>query len=103
MNASASAGASTSATGDSGSSGDDGSNEGEGSGEIDNVAACNDLVDSLECGGADLGQYVPCDSYAQTTCDFSDYFQCLEDEFTCTDGAFDPTAWMGCASLATCD
>lgn len=84
-------------------SGDDSSDDDDGGGAVDNEAACNDLVDGLDCGGMDLGQFVDCSAYASLTCDLSDYLQCLEDEFVCNDGVFDASGWAGCVSLASCE
>jgi len=88
--------------GGGGGGGEGGTNDGDG-GDVDNVAACEDLVGSLECGGMDLGMYVDCSSYASLSCDLADYLMCLEDEFVCTDGVFDASGWAGCASLASCE
>jgi|GEM_PF-2454377 len=104
-------GGSESGAGDSANdpSGDDSGNDqaesgdDEAGGDVDNVAACEDLIAELDCGGQDLGQYVDCSAYASLTCDLADYLQCLQDEFTCTDGVFDASGWAGCVSLATCD
>ena len=91
-------------SGEEGNGEEEGGEEGNGEegGAVDNVAACEDLLDALECGEVDLTQTVSCDMYANTTCDLVDYFTCLEDNFTCTDGVFDPTGWTMCAELATC-
>jgi hypothetical protein len=83
-----------------GGEGDD--QAGEEGGDVDNVAACESLLDALECGDVDLAQSVPCDQYGALACDLADYFTCLEDNFTCTDGVFDPSEWTTCAELATC-
>lgn len=88
--------------GSGGGSGNDSSDDDEG-GDVDNVGACNDLLDELDCGGMDLGQFVDCSAYASLSCDLSDYLQCLEDEFVCTDGVFDASGWAGCVSLASCE
>lgn len=84
-------------------SGNDSSDDDDEGGEVDNVGACNDLLDQLDCGGMDLGQFVDCSAYASLSCDLSDYLQCLEDEFVCNDGVFDASGWAGCVSLASCE
>lgn len=80
--------------------GDDGAG---GGGTVDNVGACESLVADLECGSADLGMYLQCDNLRASECDLGDYFTCIEETFTCNDGVFDPSGWMQCASLVTCD
>lgn len=69
---------------------------------VDNVAACEAFVDTVSCGDVDLSQFLDCDIYADTVCDIADYFDCLSDNTSCTDGVFDNSQWPSCADLATC-
>jgi hypothetical protein len=72
-------------------------------GSFDNVAACEELVDSCECGEMDLSMYVQCDSFAMYGCDISDYFDCLSDEVRCQNDVLDPSGIQGCVGLASCE
>ena len=69
---------------------------------VDNVDACEAWVDAYECGGFDIGQSLNCDLYADATCDLSDYFDCLTDNTSCTNGFPDTSGWPACVDLATC-
>ena len=96
--------------GDGDDGGNDGGDDGNGDGDdgdeggsVDNQAACESLLDALECGELDLSSMVPCDQYGALTCDIADYFTCLEDNFACTDGVFDASGWTECLDLATCE
>jgi hypothetical protein len=74
-------------------------------GKVDNVAACQSFVKKVQCGSTDVSQYVDCSSYANVTCDISDYFSCIEPKFVCANGMYDPTqlsTLSDCASKATC-
>jgi hypothetical protein len=56
----------------------------DGGSSIDNVAACQNLQDTLnelECITADFDY--GCDAYDGTTCDYAEYFNCLADVYTC--------------------
>ncbi len=71
-----------------------------------NVAACKSLYTSLKCGTVDLSSSASaCESYANTTCDISAYFACLQSHYVCTNGQFDTAkqSTIGeCASQAVC-
>ena len=82
---------------------DDSDDSDDSDGPIDNTAACKDFAQSVSCGELDFSTVLPCDSYAGLTCELVDYFMCLEDGFSCTDGVFDASAWQGCASLVACE
>ncbi len=71
-------------------------------GSGDNVAACNALIDEIECGMFDLSGAIDCSLYSSLTCDIADYFDCIRDAFTCTDGVPDTSGIIDCAELATC-
>lgn len=74
--------------------------------EFNNVAACEEWVDSVSCGDTDVSTLIDCDIYADTTqCDIADYFDCLTDNTTCDEenGIIDVSAWTSCVSLASCD
>jgi hypothetical protein len=78
---------------------------GDSGSSIDNVGACKSFVQKVKCGTVDISQQVNCDAYANTTCDISGYFTCLEDHYVCVNGMYDNTklATAGdCASKATC-
>lgn len=75
---------------------------GEAGGSADNVAACNSLVEAIECGDFDLSSALDCNIYADVACDVADYFDCLEDSFTCVDGAPDTSGFADCIDLAQC-
>ena len=70
-----------------------------------NVAACEDWVASMECGDTDYSTLVTCSSYSETTCDISEYFDCLSDNTTCDEdlGVADTTGWADCTDLAVCE
>ena len=77
------------------------------SGSVDNVAACNDLQDTingLDCMTSDVD--LSCDSYDSYTCDISDYYDCVGDCYSCDGDTlnFDSTKYSDeCTPLATCD
>jgi hypothetical protein len=78
---------------------------GGGGGAADNVAACKSFVEKVKCGTVDISSQVNCDAYSATTCDISDYFDCLATKYVCVDGSYDQTklATLGdCTSKATC-
>jgi hypothetical protein len=57
-------------------------------GAVDNVAACENLMETLnglECVADDYDWGWDCEIYGDTTCDISEYFDCLADGYTCTD------------------
>jgi hypothetical protein len=70
-----------------------------------NVEACEDLVASLRCGNVDVRGQIPCNQYASTTCDISEYFDCLATKYVCRNGTWD-TAKLAtasqCADKAVC-
>lgn len=68
-----------------------------------NVTACEEFLDEVSCGDFDFNTVVDCSIYKQTTCDISDYFDCLSDELTCTDGVADTSGWASCVDEAECD
>jgi hypothetical protein len=92
-----------SGNGDDSGGGDD-SGDGADSGDTapDNVGACEGWVESAECGDYDWSQSVDCSAYANYPCDIADYFNCLNENTSCTDGIPDTTGWTNCAELATC-
>ena len=72
---------------------------------FDNVSACENWVEALSCGDYDFGSSVSCESYRNvTTCDISDYFDCLTDNTSCdtNTGIPDFSNWQSCTPLATC-
>lgn len=71
-------------------------------GGTDNVGACEDYVASVSCGDYDASEFVDCSVYEATTCDISDYFNCLADAGTCTDDVYDAGDVSSCTALATC-
>ena len=79
----------------------------QGTKSIDNQAACERWASSISCGQFDPQQTIPCSGYAQQTgCDLSGYFDCLTENFKCSDfGGMktpDASGWTKCTSLATC-
>lgn len=70
---------------------------------VDNVEACQNLVDSLECGSFKPSNAVKCSTYKSMNCDLSDYFDCLAGSFECVNGAADITGWSACTSKAVCN
>ncbi len=92
-------------TGDDAAADQDAGNEDPddgGSGSADNVAACNALIEELACGGFDLSTAIDCSLYADHPCDIAEYFDCVRDAFTCTDGVPDASGIVDCTNLATC-
>ena len=71
-----------------------------------NVAACKTFYTALKCGTTDLsGSTSTCDSYANTTCDISGYFACLQTHYVCSNGMYDSAkqSTIGeCAAKAVC-
>lgn len=72
---------------------------------VDNVAACDDWLASMECGDYDFTAVVDCTVYSETACDISAYFTCLADATDCDEdlGIVDTTGWTDCADEATCE
>ncbi len=72
---------------------------------VDNVAACDEWLASLQCGDYDFSGVVDCTVYSETACDISGYFDCLTDATDCDEdlGIVDTTGWADCAEEATCD
>jgi len=70
-----------------------------------NVAACEDWLASMSCGDTDYTTLVSCDAYEETTCDISEYFDCLTENTTCDEdlGVADMSGWTECTSYTTCD
>jgi hypothetical protein len=68
----------------------------------DNVAACKAWVSSITCGSFDPSTVVQCDSYANLTCDISGYFDCLTQNFKCTNDIPDPSGLAACIDKAKC-
>jgi hypothetical protein len=74
-----------------------------------NVSACNDYLSTLmglSCWDPIFDPMIDCQAIygGVTTCDISDYFDCIAATYTCVDGTIsvDATAAAECASLATC-
>jgi hypothetical protein len=72
-----------------------------------NRAACedyNDQLESLDCDASGATQ--DCEVYDQTSCDISDYFDCLAEKTECTEVAgqktIDQTKALECAAMAEC-
>lgn len=76
-----------------------------GCGAADNVGACEDWVAAMQCGEYDYSTVVDCTIYEETTCDISDYFDCLTENTTCDEatGIPDTTGWTSCYDLASCE
>ncbi len=68
----------------------------------DNVAACEEWVDSMSCGTTNFAAAANCEAFESTTCDISEYFECLSSHTTCTDGTPDMSGWAQCVSKASC-
>jgi hypothetical protein len=78
---------------------------GDGGSSVDNVGACKAFVAKVKCGTTDISNQVNCAAYANTTCDISAYFTCLEGAYVCVNGMYDTTKLAtasSCASKATC-
>ena len=78
----------------------------------DNVASCKDYVAALDCGSLDISTVYPanfCDAYANTSCDISDYFDCLTSNTMCVlndpilGDHLDQSGTTMCASMANCN
>ena len=71
--------------------------------EVDNVAACEELADELECdNGVDISSTLPCTSYGSYACDLVDYFDCIADAWSCDPAQIDTAGLMSCASMLAC-
>jgi hypothetical protein len=81
---------------------------GGGAESIDNVAACNAWLDSLEgCGDFDASTVIDCSTYdTLTACDITPYFDCLTQNFKCSDVGGtqvpDTSGWQQCLDKANC-
>jgi hypothetical protein len=76
-----------------------------GGSDHDNVAACKDFIQKVKCGTVDISNQVNCDSYANTTCDISPYFDCLSTKYVCVNGSYDTSklaTLSECARKAQC-
>jgi hypothetical protein len=72
---------------------------------VDNVAACEDFVKKVKCGSIDITNQVDCSTYGATTCDISEYFNCLSTKYVCSNGMYDTTKLASageCAAKAVC-
>ena len=70
----------------------------------DNVGACNRWKEKVKCGTLNVDA-VNCDLYKNTTCDISEYFDCLSGAYVCTNGQYDMSKMQNataCASKAVC-
>jgi hypothetical protein len=98
-------GGSTAGTTGGASAGNGGCSGGTTGGTVDNVAACQSFLKSVQCGNIDLSMQVNCSVYSGTTCDLTPYFNCLEQHYVCVNGTYDQTKLSTinqCASMATC-
>ena len=68
------------------------------------IAACEDWLDSMECGSYDFTSQVDCKQFESATCDLSDYFECLTDNTRCDEAKSlpDVSAWNTCMSKSKC-
>lgn len=77
-----------------------------GSPGANNVAACKRFVAAADCGGASISATFPCDSYANTACDISAYFDCAASHYVCSNGTYDQAKLQSfssdCAAKAVC-
>jgi hypothetical protein len=73
-------------------------------GKPDNVGACEDWLDAVECGDYDYSTVVDCSTYEDYDCDVSAYFDCLTDNTVCDEstGVPDTSGWTACASELEC-
>ncbi len=71
-----------------------------------NVAACKKFLMSASCGSVDVTSSFNCDSFKDTTCDVSEYFNCASSHYVCTNGMYDTAKLSSfstdCASKAVC-
>ena len=59
-----------------------------GCGGPDNVASCKDVyatINGLKCIGMAKIDDSACDAYEKTTCDVSEYFDCVSSHYKCKD------------------
>ena len=77
-----------------------------GSPGANNVAACKRFVTAANCGSMNISATFPCDSYANTACDVSAYFDCATSHYVCNNGTYDQAKLASfsadCAAKATC-
>lgn len=74
-------------------------------GGADNVAACKRWKEAVKCGTSSAVDAINCEAYANTTCDISDYFDCLSTAYVCMNGQYDSSKLgnaSACASKAVC-
>lgn len=71
----------------------------------DNVGACQKFVNAVKCGSVDISGTYNCQSFSNTSCDITEYFNCLTSHYVCNNGQYD-TAKLStvneCATKAVC-
>ncbi|MBX7113079.1 MAG: hypothetical protein K1X64_02005 [Myxococcaceae bacterium] len=77
-----------------------------GSAGANNVEACKRFLTASKCGSVDISSSFSCDSYANTSCDISSYFDCASSHYVCSNGQYDSAKIQSfaadCAAKATC-
>ncbi len=89
--------------GDSGSGNEADSGSGD-EADFDNVQACEDWLDSMNCGEFDFSKTADCVHFEENPCDLTDYFDCLFDNMVCDEktGAPDMSGWSACMDYNSC-
>ena len=79
-----------------------------------NVAACEDWIVDMDekvsqsaCANTDVASLLQggCDNYESSSCDISDYFDCLYDNTECNEnsGEINAEGWADCNALLACE
>jgi len=71
-------------------------------GGTDNVKLCQDFEAQIKCGDYDVSTQIDCSIWKSTSCDIGPYWDCLTNNFKCTDNVPDKSGWATCQSLENC-
>lgn len=64
---------------------------------------CYTVAARVPCGGNQLARELGCPSIHVYPCDLGAYFDCVEDQVTCTDDALDTSRLPTCLELLSCE
>jgi hypothetical protein len=64
---------------------------------------CYTVAARVPCGGNRLARELGCPSVHVYPCDLDAYFDCVEDQVTCTDDALDTSRLPTCLELLSCE
>lgn len=64
---------------------------------------CYTVAARVPCGGNQLARELGCPSIHVYPCDLGAYFDCVEDQVTCTDDTLDTSRLPACLELLSCE